>query len=131
MEGVDADEDDVVVLVDQLDCFLHLAVHFGADQSAELSDAVVDVDDVVAGRELVQLFQREGELAAPCLVAFKVELVEAVEQLMVREEADAQRLVGETFVYRLVDGGEGEVVSPVLEDRADAGGLLLYVAQYI
>ena len=55
MEGMDADEYDIVVLIDQLDGFLHLAVHFRADQSAELSDTVVDMHDVVAGRELVQL----------------------------------------------------------------------------
>ena len=54
---MDADEDDVVVLVNQLDGFLHLPVHFSAHQSAELPDSVVDVDDVVAGCELVQLFE--------------------------------------------------------------------------
>ena len=128
---MDADENDIVVLVDQLDGFLHLAVHFRADEAAELADTVVDMHDVVAGRELVQLLQREGEFSAPGLVALQVELVEAVEQLVVGEEADTQRLVGETFMYGLVDRGERDVVPPVLEDGTDAGGLLLDVAQYI
>ena len=57
MQGMYADEDDVVVLVDQFDSFLYLAVYFGAYQAAELPDAMVDMHDIVAGRELVQFFQ--------------------------------------------------------------------------
>ena len=57
--------------------------------------------------------------------------MEAVEQLVIREKADAQSLVGETFMDGLVDRGKGEIVSPVLEDGPDAGGLLFYVTQYI
>ena len=79
MQRVDADEDNIVVLIDQLDRFLYLSVHFGAYQAAELSDAMIDMHDIIACRELVQLLQRQRDFSAPCLLAFQVEFVETVE----------------------------------------------------
>ena len=48
MERVDADKDDVVMLVDQFDRLLDLAVHLRAHQTTELTDTMVDVHDVIA-----------------------------------------------------------------------------------
>ena len=131
MERMNTDEYNVVVLINQPDGFLHFSVHFGTDQPAELSDTMIDMYDIVTGRELVQLLQRQRELSASCLVAFEVEFVEAVEQLVIREKTDTQSLIGKTFVYSFVDRGKRYIVSPIFEDGPDTGCLLFYIAQYI
>ena len=89
MQGMDADEYNIVILINQFDGLLHLTVHLGAYQSPELSYAMVDMYDIIPLRELVQFLERKGDLSASCLIALQVELVEAVEQLMVGEKADA------------------------------------------
>ena len=57
--------------------------------------------------------------------------MKAVEQLVIREKADTQGLIGKTFMNGLVDGGKRYVVSPILKNGADTGCLLFYIAQYI
>ena len=128
---MDADEEDVVVAIDEFDGFLQVAVHLGADQPAEAAYAVVDVYDEVAGCELVELLQGEGHLAAACAVAPEVILMEAAEDLVVGEEAAAEGVVGEALVEGAIDGGEGDVVAAVFEDVADAFGLLLAVGEQV
>ena len=54
---MDADEDDIVILIDQFDGLLHLTVHLGAYQSSELSYAMIDMYDIIPLRELVQLLE--------------------------------------------------------------------------
>ena len=86
---MDADEYNIVILINQFDGLLHLTVHLGAYQSPELSYAMVDMYDIIPLRELVQFLELKGDLAASFLIALQVELVEAVDQLMVGEKADA------------------------------------------
>ena len=82
--------DGVAALVDDLDSFLKAAVgQRHSDQSAKLSHAVVDVHHVVAHLKLLYLFQRQGHLAAACLVALQVVLVEAVENLVVGKQTQS------------------------------------------
>ena len=76
------------------------------NQSAELTDAVVDVDDVVAYLKLLYLLERQGYLAAAGTVALEVVLMETVEDLMVGKHAELQVVVGKALVQRLFDGGE-------------------------
>ena len=57
--------------------------------------------------------------------------MEAVEELMVGEEAYLQVGVREALVKRAAYGREGPVVAPVLEDGPDAIGLLRLVAEYL
>ncbi len=116
VEGVDGDEDAVVVLVDELDHLLGGAVDLGAQQSAELPHAVVDMDDVVAGLNRRKLFEREGELARPCAVALERVFVEAVENLMVGEEASFQPVVDKTLVEGRRRRGEGYLLLAFVED---------------
>ena len=128
MQGVDADEDNVVILVYQLDSLLRLPVHLGAHQAAELSDAVVDMHHIVAYGELVQFLQREGNLSTPCLVALEAVFMETVEKLVVGKEARLQLLVGKPGMDGLVHRRERYIFLPVVEDGVDTGGLLLHVA---
>ena len=79
MQRVNADEEDVVVAINQFHGLLHLAVHLGTHQAAKLSHAVVDVYDKIAGGELVQLLERQGHLSAACAVALEIIFVEATE----------------------------------------------------
>ena len=92
---------------------------------------MIDMYDIIAGRELVQLLQRQREFSTSCFIAFQVEFMKAVEQLVIREKADTQGLIGKTFMNGLVDGGKRYVVSPILKNGPDTGCLLFYIAQYI
>ena len=131
MQGVYGDEDHVVVLIDELHHLLCGVAIRDAHQAGKAAHAMVGMHHVVAGSELVQLLQRESHLAATCLVALEVVLVEAVEKLVVGEDAQAQCVVGKALVQGLLHRGEGDAVSPILEDGADAVCLLLAVATYI
>ena len=131
VEGVDGDEHDVVVLVHQLHHLLGGVAVGDAHQACEAAHAVVGMYHVVAGRELVQLLQRQGNLTATGFVALEVVLMEAVEELVVREDTEAERIVGEAFVQGLLHRGKDDVVAPVLEDGPQAVGLLGAVTTYI
>ena len=57
MQGMDADEYNIVILINQFDGLLHLTVHLGAYQAPELSYAMIDMYDIIPLRELVQLLE--------------------------------------------------------------------------
>ena len=57
--------------------------------------------------------------------------MKAVEQLVIREKADTQGLIGKTFMNGLVDGGKRFVVSPILKNGPDTGCLLFYMRHLV
>ena len=130
MEGVDADEHDVVVLEEELDHLLGMTVDVGLHKSAELGDAMVDMHDIVAGFDLLQLLETEGELAAAGTVALQVVFVETVEDLMVGEETDFRVVVHESLMDSAVDGRELDLVAPVFEDGLETLVLIGGVGEY-
>ena len=103
---MDADVDGSPTLIDDFDHLLIAISLRHTDQSAELADAVVDVDDVVAHLKLLYLLQRQCYLAAAGTVALEVVLVETVEYLMVGKHAELQVVINKTLVQRLLDGSE-------------------------
>ena len=68
---------------------------------------MIDMYDIIAGRELVQLLQRQREFSTSCFIAFQVEFMKAVEQLVIREKADTQGLIGKTFMNVLLTEVKG------------------------
>ena len=124
MQIVDGDEDAVVVFVNEFDHLLRGAVDAGAQQAAELAHAMVDMHDVVARLDARKFFEREGQTPRASAVAAERIFVEAVENLVVGEEAELQGVVGETLVQGGLGGGEGYVFAPLLEDGLEAEGLL-------
>ena len=131
LHGMDTDEENIVVLVNQFDGFLNLAVHACAHQAAKLSYSMIDVDDVIANGELIQLLERQGDFSATCLIAPEIVLVETIKELMVREETNFQGVVGESFVNGLVDRCEGNGVASVFKYGSDTVGLFFRIAQNI
>ena len=72
-------------------------------QSAKLTDAMIHMHHIVAHLELLNLLQRQRHLTTTGLVALEVVLMEAVENLMVGEEARFQVVVGKALVEGFVD----------------------------
>ena len=132
---MDGDEEQVAVLVDELDDLLIAVVAVGilADghvyEAAELGDAVIDVDDVVADVELHQFLDAHGNLARTCTVGTQTVLVEAVEDLVVGKVALEAVVVDESLMDGTRDADELEVFASVLEDGLDAVELLGRVAE--
>ena len=89
VKRMNADEEDIVITVNQLDGFLYPTIHLGAHESAKLSDPMIDMHDIVAGSELAQFFEREDDFPATRLVALEVVLMEPSENLMIGQEAAA------------------------------------------
>lgn len=110
MEGVYGDIDCVVIAVDDFYHLLHDVSLWHSDESAEASDAMVDVDNVVADFELLKFFECQCYFAVACFVVFEVVLVEAVEDLVVGEKGSFSVVVDESFVDGVVYGGEKDVV---------------------
>ncbi len=97
----------VVVLIDDA-YYLLRATSNGRylDESAELTDAEVDMHDVVAGLHLLQFLHGDGHLARPRLIRLDAVFMEAVEDLMVGEAANLHVVIDESLVYGTVDGNE-------------------------
>ena len=112
IERMDGDVDAVAMLVLNLDHLL-ISLFTGsrgdghAHQPHELTDAMIDMDHIVANLELLNFLQREGNLAATSLIALQVVFVEAVEYLMVGEETSAQIIVDIAFMKCVVNRNEG------------------------
>ena len=77
-------------------------------QPGEPSDSQIYMHDIVAGLHLLQFLHRERHLTVAGCIRTEVILMITVEYLMVGEEAELQRIVGEPFVERMVNGGEGD-----------------------
>ena len=131
VQGVNGDKDNVFILIDQFHHFLRRVAIRNTHQSGETSHTVVGMYHIIARRELIELFQTQGDLSAASFIALQVVLVETVEQLMVGKDAETQSVIGKSLVQGTLYGGKGDVVSTVVEDSPDAVGLLLAVATYI
>ena len=103
---MDGNVDGVATLVGNLDHLLVTIALRHTHQSAELTYAVIDVDDVVAHLKLLYLLQSQRHLTRTRFVALQVVLMEAVENLMVGKEAGTGIDIDKSFVQRLVDGDE-------------------------
>ena len=125
---MDGDEDDVVVGIDEFYHLLRTAVDFGAEESGETSHSVVEVDYVVARFDGSKLLEREGEFAGAGAVALEGVFVEAVENLMVGEDAHPGFGVAETLVECGEYRGERDGVAAVSEDGPQSLDLFLGVA---
>ena len=85
---------------------------------------MVYVDDVVANLKLAKLLKREGDLTRASPLAAEEILVEAVEYLVVGEEADLQRVVCEAAMEGLRNVCEREPGSLLLKYCLQPVGLL-------
>ena len=88
----------VAALIDDAYCLLVGVSGRHSDKSPELAYAEVHMHDEVARLHFLKLFHSESHLAGARRVAAQAVLVEAVEYLMVGEEACAQVVVGEALV---------------------------------
>ena len=98
IERVDGNIHLVVVLIDDADDFFEPFVGGHAEQSAKFADSIIHMDDKVAGFHLLQFLHRQRHLAAAGAVTLEAVFVEAVEDLMIGEAADLQRVVDESLV---------------------------------
>ena len=129
VEAVDADVEHVASTVSEPDGLLHFSVDFNFVKAAELADAMVDVDHVVAHLQRHQFFDGEGFFVFP-EPFFQSETVVALKQLVVRVNEDFQVLVHEALTEFHGDGlvrhGFFPLFQPVVKDVVQAlqlGGL--------
>ena len=130
VERMDAHEHNVVVLEKELYHLLRVAVDISLHQTSEFGYAVVDMHDIVAGLDLLELLEAEGEFAATRPVALEVVFMETVEDLMVGEKADALPVVDESLMDGVVDRRETDTVAAVFEYGFQTVGLERGIAEY-
>ena len=118
---MDGDIHLVVVLIDDAYGFLVTVADGCAHQSCELAHSEIYMHNVVANLHLLQFLHGECHLAGASGVGLETVAVEAVENLVVGEEAQAQGIVGKALVYGGIYGCEG-VAHDFLES------LLLFLA---
>ena len=137
IQGMDADIDGAPTLVHNLDhllvllavgCWLLAVRNRHTNQSAKLTDTMVDMHHIVANFKLLNLLQRQRHLTRPCLVGRQTVLMVAVEDLVVSEYAEAQVVVGKTLVEVLFDGIE-QNTALFCKDVAQTLQLFLAVGQ--
>lgn len=92
--------------------------------------AVVEVHDIVAYLDLAQLLERQGEFARAGAVALEGVFVEAVENLMVGEDADFGLMVYKAFMKCALYGLEVDFVATVGKDFAQSVELPGVVGEY-
>ncbi len=98
VKRMDVDEKHVAILINQFDGLMLLAALVDLDQSVEPPDAMVDMDNVVAGPQAVQL--GDGHLLVALDLAVDAVALVAVENLVVGIEAELQLVVDESLVQR-------------------------------
>ena len=84
VERVDRHEDRIVVLIFDLDHFLHGPIATrDAHESDKLPHSVIDMHHIVARLKLTNLFERERHLGIARVVGTQIVLVETIEDLVV------------------------------------------------
>ena len=107
VERVDRHENRIVVLIFDLDHFLHGPVAArDAHESDKLPHSMIDMHHIVARLKLTNLFERERHLGIARVVGTQIVLVETIEDLVVGVEGGSHLRVGEPFVEGEVDGRE-------------------------
>lgn len=106
MERMDGDEEDVVVAINEFDHLLLFAVDGGMHESAKASDTMIDVDNIVAYLQLVQLFKGDEHFALTGSIGLLSDFVEALEELVVGEATELQIAIDKTGMERLADARE-------------------------
>ena len=134
---MDADIDRAPTLVHNLNhflvllaisCWLLAVSNRHAYQSAKLTDTMVDMYYIVAHLKLLDFLQRQCDFTRACLVGRQTVLMVAVEYLVVSEYAEAQVVIGKTFVQCLLDGIEKDTTL-FRKDVAQTLQLFLTVSQ--
>ena len=64
---------------------------------------MIDMHHIVANLELLNLLEREGHLTTTGLVALQIVLMEAVEDLMISKDANAEVFISETLMKRAIN----------------------------
>ena len=123
------DEDGALIAIVDTDDLLHRTAVVHAHQTAEDTHTVVHMHDIVARVELLYLLERHSHLTTTHLFVAQRVLVEAVEYLMVGEEAQLALVVAETGVKGAAHGSEADARLLVVEDALQAVGLLLGISQ--
>ena len=98
VQRVDIDQQHVAIAIDQLYRFEEFAIFDRLDQTAEASHAVIDVNNIVAHLQGVQLGHRKALIASN--FATQTIAVVAVENLVIGIAADFQSGPHETLVQR-------------------------------
>ena len=102
MKRVDRNENHIIILIGNLDDFLHRISVRDTDKSAKTPYAMIDMDYIITYFKLLQFFQRQGNLTASRLIAPQVVFMETVKNLMVREKTDFELMVRKTGMKRAV-----------------------------
>ena len=104
---MNTDIDCITTLIDNFDHLLETAVlQRHSDQSAEFSDTVVHMYHIVTNLELLNLFQCKCHLTTTGLVTLKVIFMEAVEYLVVGEQAQASVNINKSLMQGLIHGNK-------------------------
>lgn len=101
---MNADEQRVAIFVFQLDDLLFHTVDIHLGQAFVNADAVVDVDDIVAGLQVVNFFQGEG--LTPFVAVADDETVVLVENLVVGVNAQFPVFIAKALVENERVGGK-------------------------
>ena len=100
------DVDAVAMLVENL-YHLLIAIALGhTNQTSELADTMVYMNHEVANLKLLYLLKRKCHLTTTGLVALEVVFMEAVEDLVVGKNTDAQFVISKALVERFINAGE-------------------------
>lgn len=108
-------EQHVVILINQFNSLVHLAVLVDLDQTAETPHAVIDMHHIIAHAELIQLC--DGHLLVALDLAVDPIALVAVENLMVGIETKFQVVIDETLVQRDRQGVDLRLLTPRLVEN--------------
>ena len=133
IERMDAHIHLVVVLIDDAYHLLIAVAGGHAHQTAEFADTKIHMNNEVTGLHLLEFLHGERHFSGTRTVALEVVFVETVENLMVGEATQLERIVGKPFVKRFVHRLEANVFGGraihIGKDVAQALRLLFAVGQ--
>ncbi len=106
MKGVDADIQQVAVLVNDPDGFLLPAVDIDLFQAVVSPDAMVDMRDIISRAQVVKLLEGDGLPAA--VTVFEMVFVVSFKYLVIGVKRQVQLPVDKSFMQGNVQGGKVE-----------------------
>ena len=96
VQRVDIHKEDIAITIDQLYCLVHLATLLNLDQTAKATNAVVDMGDIVAHLQRVQL--GNGHLLVTLNLTIYLVATITLEETMLGIERNFEVVVGEALV---------------------------------
>ena len=119
MQGMQSDIQFRIILIYQPDRFLFVTIVVDFDQSAESSDPMVDMHDIIPRMQILQLSQSDRFPPLPDAGSLQAVFMITIENLMFRINTNLFIRIRKSFMYYAFQPGKTDFVSFIFKNIPD------------